>query len=724
MLVRGKRLREVVGALDVSTRMVHAQRNHRRPNRGLLALGLAAALLTALLGCGDGELDFVLPSDAVFSVTNPAGMPVAGATVFLVPASDIDTGDVTGNDVLSGAAETRDEPLEDAVRLRGASYPRGVTDAGGRVLIADVPFGTYFWFVLPAAGDTEHLPGGEGCRLARQSTTFLGTTTSIRLTSQPSAAAAFVGSTTCLACHSAHGGFRQHAHRLAFTVPGQLSALQDATRYPNIQGGWATFLPAAVHTGGTPVYFSDFDGGRETDKFKTSLSDPRPAETLFVIAWLWRDTADNRFKITLENVINAIDPPRTLVVELTYGGPLHMQRSLVSVPGRNGRYPLLQWQSEGDETKFDRTRKVFRDYRLDSFWSAGTQTFTDPPVDTAFEGNCTGCHSNGFERFRDPGTNEWLSRAVSDVGGAFDIDGDGPADEINLGCETCHGAGSEHVAWAQANPVSSAARFIVSNAYLSPSRDMQVCGRCHDRVVGNGPHPTGEPLDPQGRRARPGISRMQFLANHVTRKGPDAADYWNDDLHSRNHYQQYADMLKSKKHRNDRILTTCTDCHESHGNGPFVRHLRADPSDANSALCQQCHLTDHFQHMFDETGTTHAGDATTCVRCHQTWASRAGAGRYGIIITGATGTALDLQRTYFQNDRRSHLFLGVPGRLHPDVAGVLPAFAMPIPFTNECGAGCHSVVNLQNLKPTNGVEIDVSRRPLPDLGRGASGDDR
>ena len=33
-----------------------------------------------------------------------------------------------------------------------------------------------------------------------------------------------------------------------------------------------------------------------------------------------------------------------------------------------------------------------------------------------------------------------------------DIDGDGKPNELNLGCEACHGPGSDHVLWAQKKP--------------------------------------------------------------------------------------------------------------------------------------------------------------------------------------------------------------------------------------------------------------------------------
>ena len=60
--------------------------------------------------------------------------------------------------------------------------------------------------------------------------------------------------------------------------------------------------PAATFTGGTLITCTDFDPTRGADKFKTFLSNP--TGTIYLSAWLWRDTADDKFKITLENVIN------------------------------------------------------------------------------------------------------------------------------------------------------------------------------------------------------------------------------------------------------------------------------------------------------------------------------------------------------------------------------------------------------------------------------------
>lgn len=694
---------------------------------GFVCAAAGAALFIG--GCsGGGGGGGGLPESVTFVVRDGIGNPVVAATIYLVPASAIDDTPFDSADVLSGASEDFDEPLEDAVRLNGGAYPQAVTDATGTATIGQVPMGSYFWFVSPDPGDTEHLPGGLGCRVARDTITFLGTTVDLSLTSSPGPGATHVGTSTCLACHPAYATMATHAHRLGFAVPGQLSALQDDSRYPDYRDGWNNFLDSAVYTGGTEIWLSDFDSSRGFDKFKTRLSDPAPlGETVYLKAYLWKDTADGKSKITLENMINPADPrsPWTLTVELTYGGAVLKQRHLVAVPGLNGRYPLLQIQTEGDESRFDRTRKVYRDYHMDWFWDAATNTFKDPPTNKAFEGNCTGCHSTGFSRFQDPVTMEWLSDAVDDINGAFDIDGDGSLDEINTGCESCHGAGSQHVNWA-ADPSNAGreGRYIVEPEKLSPSRAVMICGRCHGRPKGLGPGTVGEPLNAAGEMLPVGGSRADYLANYTSVKGPTAGSMWGDLLHSKSHRQQYEDFIKSTKHRNDRILSTCSDCHDGHGYAPYVHHLTADPDDPNSSLCASCHATDLIPHMLQETGATHTGNQTTCISCHMTNAAKTGAGRYGILLNPPTGTSSDPASTYFENDTSSHLFLTVPKKGSADVSGVLPASAMPIPYTASCGSPCHDASQLQFQTPNPEFPggtlralvqpVEVDDYPVPD----------
>lgn len=663
--------------------------------RRLIAAGAAIVLAVVLAGCSGGPggaPGSPVPGEATFVVTDDSGAPVAGATVYLVPAGDVDGTPITGAEILNGSAADRDEPLEDQVRLNGASYPRGTTGVDGTTLVQGIIEGDYFWYVVPAASDTEHLPGGTGCRIARNTAQFLVTTVGISLTSSPGAAATHRGSSTCLVCHGSLATQATHAHRLGFTRPGQFGSMQDPSRYPQFAGGWGYFTPAASFMGGTTVTCTDFDPSRDTDKFKTFLTGP--SGTTYLKLWLWKDTADGKFKITVQNVINPADPasPKTLEMGLTYGGAVFRQLFLVKVPGRKGLYPVLQWQTEGDEIRFDRTRRVFRDYHLDRFWDDATHTLVNPPTNGNFDSSCTACHATGFSRFLDGMTGEWLTDAVDDVSGEYDLDQDGTPDEINVGCESCHGPGSEHVAWA-ADPANAGRqkRFIVNPSRLGPSREAMICGRCHDRVTGNwSVSHNEEPLSAAGEMARPGISRADWLAGYTSIPGPTAADLWDDDVHSRSYHQEYSDLIKSEKHRNGRILVACSECHGSHGDAQFEHHLLFPSTDPNnSLLCQRCHAIDIVPHMQAVTGVTHAGPSTLCVRCHMPKTAKSGAGRYGLLGGTPTGGPGDDAITYFENDTASHRFL-VPRKSNPGIAGVTPAFAMPIPYTNSCGGPCHS----------------------------------
>jgi cytochrome c553 len=246
--------------------------------------------------------------------------------------------------------------------------------------------------------------------------------------------------------------------------------------------------------------------------------------------------------------------------------------------------------------------------------------------------------------------------------------------------------------------VAREARFIVEPSRLTPERANLICGRCHDRPIGNGTVRDEEPLSAADEFARPGIRRADWLANFTSFNGPGTADLWNDGIHSKKHHQQYSDFLKSPHYRNRSILVTCSDCHHSHGESTLPWGLEADPEDPRSALCQSCHVVDPLPHMQQQTGAQHAGERTLCINCHMPETGKTGAGRYGYLLAMPTGNPMvDPGNVYWTNDISSHVF-DMPRKLSTGVRGVLPGNAMPVPYTNLCGT-CHDPSQLQWLPP-------------------------
>jgi hypothetical protein len=682
--------------------------NTNRSNHGNRGAAIAlwwGALITAAtlsgLACSSGSSGSSGTSTALRGKVNgTSGVAVVGATVYLVPATSVSMQEITGAGVLAGATLGFDEPLEDAVANAGGTFTQATTGADGSYLIASVPDGKFFVYVEPAPGDTEHLRGGSYCTQSATADALRASTRDIVMSSSPPATATYAGMSACLTCHAEYDTEKTLAHRLGFRVPGVTGPLQDISEHPEIDDGLAYFIEAPDYTTGTKVYHYDLDANRGFDKYKTSLTDP--GADVSVILYLWKDMATGEHKITIENVGNPAPAVRRVerVAKLTYGGAVNKQRYMIDWPMRNGLYPLLQYQTYGDEGRYDRTRQMFRDYHLDFYMDRmGTDLditddeIMDPDITRNISRNCIGCHAAGYEQYTDGVTGEVLAHTLQDPMGEYDIDGDGFLNDLNTGCENCHGPGSDHV-------VAGESRYIVSPEYLSPSRSNQLCGRCHNRQEGADPIGGDHPLNAAGEFPPPGISRGEFLADYVkpTVMGPKQSKYWPDFTHAKSHHQQYPDFVKSDHYRNEDWLVNCSDCHDMHGGTGHERALIADPHAADTPLCMNCHGNDigsTSEHTVDMLGVAHGAATASCIDCHMNKTAKTGSGHYGYLLSAPTGTAADSTEIYFENDISSHVF-DVPKKTNVGVEGVLPEKAMPIPYTQAC-ATCHDPSLLQNL---------------------------
>lgn len=682
--------------------------------------GVGRAGIPAQAGAFSGR---VVSSSGALVVGGPPtdpGHPVSGATVYLVPVTSIDTTTrMTASAIYAPPypAEAYDEPLEDAIRLFGTDFPQAMTDRSGDFSFPDVPDGRFFIHVTPDSGDTEHLPGGDPSRQSVSADQLRGRSMTIEVSSSPSPAARPVGSSTCLGCHTDEEHWAQTAHKLGWTVPGAPGPLQDFSRHTQYFDALESFPRVDNYADGTRLELGDYDASRGDDKFALRVAgdDRLPIRAVYADVYLWQRAADGKYFITVVNRLNPRDPnsPADLEIRLLYGGAVHDQRYIVAVPpglgDRPGWYTLLRYNMTGRDNHLDRTRRVWQDYKFHLWWSAGgdgeygtpDDVLTAPPInDNTIQTMCAGCHLTGWERYEDTATGQLLVRAVNDPGGALDIDDDPGPDEINIGCENCHGPGSEHVA------NQGRSRFIVDPNLLSAERSSVICGRCHDRRQGYGGPIVGYtlPVNQTGELARPGISRHELITEYAdpVKKGPTmpgpgrANNIWPDDVHSNKPHQQYSDFLKSTMYRNDRLLVTCSDCHDMHGGTPYRRWLLGDPDDPTSPLCQSCHAVDVLTHMETKLNARMKGEVTRCVDCHMPGTANTGgtAGDYGRMILTPPYASEDeeAENAYWESDGHSHVF-DVPLKTNVGVDGVQPGRAMPIPYTAACGT-CHVVDEL------------------------------
>lgn len=598
-------------------------------------------------------------------VKDASNQAVSGATVFLVPAADVaKLAKAPGFQIRRNV--DNDEPFEDNLAANRDKYAQAVTNFKGSFTIPAAAGGKYFVYVEPA--DPEHLPGGDLANKSMTTAELTAKPLAIQVSGKIPADATFVGSSKCLTCHVSYGDVKKTLHKLGIAVVGKPSGLQDFSRFPDFNQGLDKLMA------GAKLYLHGFDKSRGFDKYLISDKPPADPASVSFTATFFKDK-DGSLKFRTENARDATDTPRTYPVEMTYGGGLYKQRYLFRVG--DATYPFVQYNSNGKDEYADRARKPWRDYHGDWLYDEQKRKLADPPKSKSFEIQCASCHYNGYSLTPTVG-GDFIAGAVNDPNGEADIDGDGVPNELNLGCENCHGAGSAHV------KASSKKRgaTIVNPRKLAAERAMVICNQCHSRPQGT--MKNDQPINKDNRMLTPGISRNEYLVNHTTREDAAQSDFWGDGVHSKSHHQQGTDLVRSKKYINGTQMLTCANCHDPHGKSGVKHQLKMEVRDEKSSLCTSCHKdVDIKAHTSKVVGEPHG--SINCVSCHMTKTMLTGAG-LGKGREGKDG------KSYWMNDITSHLF-DVPRKTNPGVKGVDPTKAMPIPYTNACG-GCHDADKL------------------------------
>lgn len=623
------------------------------------------------------------PAGLVGVVTDATRQTVAGGTVYLVPAADVAALRTTPIDLaqspMAASVATQDEPLEDSIRGHASTYARASVGMDGVYRFTTLPSAESAFLVwVPADGDDAHLPGGSRCRTALSRASLLGARIDFKVSGAPSSRASYVGSTACLNCHGRHR-IERSAHFNGLQVTGTRGPLQDTSAWPRFDGALAAF------DAGRTLYYADCDGAA-MGSLKCRVTEREPAAPAVVSfeLRLRHDTSvirgtEGEYTATFFNRRRA-EAPVTYAVTLTYGGALGRQQFLTRLRNANGtstHYVLpLQWNAEGNDGNANPDSWTWRDDGADRWYDLSAAVLVRPRTEANFDANCLGCHATGA-RLTGSALDGWNGHAVGDPSGEYDFDGDGRREAINLGCESCHGPGSEHL-----EATVRGAR-IVSPSALTPEREVTLCGACHSRPVGLGGGGTESPLDPAGRMPRPGISRGEFLLRHTQRIDATAADGLYATGDSRGNHQQMTDFVRSTMYRNGAQLMTCTSCHDAHGNDALPHALTQTAAD--NTLCTGCHSAAQYTAVRPHvaTVTRFAHDTPPlgelrCTTCHMVRTAVGGA-RTPTLRDALPPTAPVTQ--YMQGDLSGHRF-NVPRRA--------AASAQPTATSQAC-ATCHAL---------------------------------
>jgi predicted CXXCH cytochrome family protein len=285
------------------------------------------------------------------------------------------------------------------------------------------------------------------------------------------------------------------------------------------------------------------------------------------------DEATKTYNVTIGNI--------TYKVERTHGGNGFWKQRYQTNIG-NSWYIL--------PIQFNEVTSRWVTYHPEHWYDEGDQPrFTTPDTletdiikPNAFERRCAGCHNTGLTEISLDRSDSYVTTHT----------------ETYIGCESCHGPGSMHV--ATKNP-----EYILNPEELSFEAADEVCGRCHSRgssVVTLGDRTLGYPRKSLDAEYQPGIDILADLYNLVN---PilNPSNFWDTAFTeipiSKSHHQQFIDYRESPKYDFAFHPVKCFECHDPHGsaNKHFIAEsvvsggvVMATKTEDNT-LCLACHAT-------------------------------------------------------------------------------------------------------------------------------------
>ncbi len=502
----------------------------------------------------------------------------------------------------------------------------------------------------------------------------------------------FVGPEKCLQCHSNKSGWRSSMH-----ANGWSEVLDDSKTMQGRYGVVNDYDQNGI---------DDFHDGLNFNDISSVFDPYKPNAPILAYS------SENGYTVTIGEV--------TSRVHLTYGTTvLYKQRYALKMPSSSGELSADLYIGPIQYNYKDHSYSL---YHPEVWWEEVNGQYQ--PIFTAsstlqdiaknkksISKGCAGCHTTGLKVNPQNANGEWTM-----TGGAidpatigmyndnniYDFDGDGIKEQMNTGCESCHGAGSDHA--------TSPSKDNIINPLtdLTVEQATNLCGMCHNRGKSLPNNTFSFPYDDANMMS---WNIGDMVADYFT----DGGGYYGDEAStgpksSRKHRQQFLDFYQSSKPTFMYGGVTCFDCHDVHNDNKHQMRREVEEEDANgdplmiatdndnNTLCLACHATHgDFASITKEMVADYDNNVTAI----------------GDIVSAHTNHSYDPEnglsrcskchnpkiiKSALPYDIHSHTFEAIPPQKTNE-------FAMP----NSCSVSCHrGIENGANPMFNTGVDASLT----------------